>query len=105
MTTTAAASTAARTTSILTAAPWNYPRVDRSLQTAARAIGTGTLAKPACPPNGIASDALAARPEGDIASDVTPARGPRAGRIAARAAVARAHPARARSAHHQRRRS
>src|SRR5918995_4058837 len=40
-------------------------RVDRSFQTAARVKGTGTLAKPACPPNGIASDALAARPEGD----------------------------------------
>src|SRR5918994_7872179 len=46
-------------------------RVDRSFQTAARVKGTGTLAKPACPPNGIASDALAARPEGDTASGVS----------------------------------
>jgi hypothetical protein len=46
-------------------------RVDRSFQTAARAKETGTLAKPASPLNGIASDASAARPEVDIASDVS----------------------------------
>jgi hypothetical protein len=45
-------------------------RIDRSLQTDERAKKTGTLAKPACPLGGIASDALAARPEADIASDV-----------------------------------
>jgi hypothetical protein len=33
------------------------------LQTAERAKETGTLAEPACPLDGIASDALAARPE------------------------------------------
>jgi hypothetical protein len=46
-------------------------RVDRSFQTAARAKETGTLAEPACPLGGIASDASATRPEGDIASDVS----------------------------------
>ena len=48
-----------------------FHRVDRSLQTAALAKETGTLAKPACPLSGIASDALAARPEVDIVSDVS----------------------------------
>src|SRR5918993_4882812 len=47
----------------LIAEPPFFRRIDRSFQTAARAKETGTLAKPACPLNGIASDASAARPE------------------------------------------
>src|SRR5918994_1907390 len=46
-------------------------RIDRSFQKAARANKTGTPAKPACPLDGIASDALAARPERDTASGVS----------------------------------
>jgi hypothetical protein len=52
-------------------------RVDRSLQTAARAKETGTLAKPACPLSGIASEASVARSEVDIASDVSSGQGER----------------------------
>jgi hypothetical protein len=50
------------------------------VQTAVRAKQAGTLAKPACPLSGIASDALAARPEGDIASDVSCCEGEMLGR-------------------------